>query len=123
MKFVIPGRLSGTNEIIKNAAWNRYSGGAQRKKEKEKCYWAILEQFRGADAFCVPVTLAFSWIEPNAKRDLDNITGGQKVMIDALVMAGIIPNDTREWIKGISHTFPAPDKKNPRIEMTVEVHE
>jgi Holliday junction resolvase RusA-like endonuclease len=119
--FCIPGRLSSQNEVIRNAAYNRYGGGAQRKKEKERCYWAIVEQMAGELVrFTKPVTIAFTWVEPNAKRDLDNIaSGGAKVAIDALVMAKVIPNDTREWVRGISHTFPPPDKANPRIEVTV----
>jgi Holliday junction resolvase RusA-like endonuclease len=121
VSFVIPGRLSSQNEVIRNAAYNRYGGGAQRKKEKEKCYWAIVEYINGqAVRFTKPVTISFSWIEPNAKRDIDNVAaGGTKVICDALVMAKVIPNDTREWVKGISHSFPPPDKANPRIEVTV----
>jgi Holliday junction resolvase RusA-like endonuclease len=118
--FIIPGRLSSQNEVIRNAAYNRYGGGAQRKKEKNRCYWSILEQMNGK-RFTSPVTISFTWIEPNSKRDLDNISGGgQKVLIDSLVMAKVIPNDTRQWVKGISHSFPPPDKANPRIEITVE---
>jgi hypothetical protein len=121
MKFIISGRLSSQNEVIRNAAYNRYGGGAQRKKEKERCYWAVMEQMNGEPVrFTNPVTIAFTWIEPNAKRDIDNVAaGGTKVICDALVMANVIPNDTREWVRGISHTFPPPDKANPRIEVTV----
>jgi Holliday junction resolvase RusA-like endonuclease len=120
--FSIPGRLSSQNEVIRNAAYNRYGGGAKRKKEKEHCYWGMVEQMGKLPIrFTRPVTISFAWIEPNSKRDIDNIAaGGTKVIIDAMVMAKIIPNDTREWVKGISHTFPPPDKANPRVEVTIE---
>jgi Holliday junction resolvase RusA-like endonuclease len=121
IQFVISGRLSGTNDIIRLAAYNRYLGGAQRKREKDQCYAAIMAQNQSVRArFTKPVRVSMAWIEPNGRRDLDNISGGQKVILDALVMARVLPNDTREWLKGISHTFPPPDKSNPRIEVTVE---
>lgn len=85
------------------------------------CAWHIRAQKRsGVPNFASAVKVSFAWIEPNAKRDLDNITGGQKVILDALVMEGILQNDTRQWIKGISHSFPDPDKLNPRIEVQIE---
>lgn len=120
MTFTIPGRLNGTNEIIKAAAWNRFAGGAMRKKDKMRCAEEIQAQNLILNArHTNAVRVSFAWIEPNGKRDIDNVTGGQKVILDALVMCGVIPNDTREWVKEISHTFPPPDKKNPRIEVTV----
>lgn len=39
--------------------------------------------------------------------------------MDALVELGRIPNDSRRYIKGITHLFPEPDKDNPRIEITL----
>lgn len=71
------------------------------------------------DHFRVPVSIDFKWTEPNQKRDPDNIIGGQKVILDALVICGVIPNDTQQWIKGIRHTFMGPDKLNPKIVVTV----
>lgn len=118
--LTIPGRLSGTNDIIRMAAWNRYAGGAKRKKEKELCAWHIRHDNAIHKAhFTNAVRVSLAWIEPNAKRDLDNITGGLKVILDALVMCKIIPNDSREWVKAIEHRFPEPDKKKPRIEVTL----
>lgn len=119
--FTIHGRLNGTNEIIKAAAYNRFAGGAMRKRDKMRCAEEIAAQnlvlkSRYANA----VRVSFAWIEPNGKRDIDNVTGGQKVILDALVMCGVIPNDTREWVQEISHTFPPPSKSNPRIEVTIE---
>ena len=118
--FTIKGRLCGTNEIIQAAARNRFWGGAKRKADKFKCIAQITEQNLVLKSrFTKPVTVSFAWIEPNAKRDIDNVSGGQKVILDALVLCGVIPNDTRQWVKGLSHTFPEPDKNNPRIIVSV----
>jgi Holliday junction resolvase RusA-like endonuclease len=63
--------------------------------------------------------MAFRWIEKDLRRDPDNICAGAKFVMDALVELGRIPGDTRRWVKGISHEFPDPDAKNPRIEITI----
>lgn len=117
MKFIFPFRLSGTNDIIRLAAWNRFLGGKKRKEEKEMCAAYVRSQMKGKAKG--PVVIHIEWTEPNAKRDLDNICGGIKVIADSLVMCGVIPNDTRTWIRGISHSFPEPDKKNPKIVVTL----
>uniref|UniRef100_A0A6M3LSC7 Putative endodeoxyribonuclease n=1 Tax=viral metagenome TaxID=1070528 RepID=A0A6M3LSC7_9ZZZZ len=65
-----------------------------------------------------PVIVRITWIEPDARRDLDNVAGGgQKACLDGLVQAGVLPNDTRQWVRGIQHVFPDPDKTDPRIEI------
>lgn len=119
-EFTIPGRLAGANEI-KAANRSHWSKGAKlAKSEKEKCWIAIIsEKTYGMAHLKAPVTISMRWIEPNAKRDLDNITSGQKAIIDALVTSGIIGNDTREWVQNLIHAFGPPDKENPRIEVCV----
>jgi Holliday junction resolvase RusA-like endonuclease len=117
-RFTIPGRLPGMNEIINACRHNRYTGAAQKKAVTNECGWRILE--RKVPEFRRPVVVRIRFIEPDRRRDVDNIQSGTKFIMDALVMARVLPNDTREWLKGISHTFPPPDKSNPRIEVTVE---
>lgn len=106
------------NEIINACRHNRYTGAAQKKAVTNECGWRILE--RKVPEFRRPVVVRIRFIEPDRRRDVDNIQSGTKFIMDALVMARVLPNDTREWLKGISHTFPPPDKSNPRIEVTVE---
>ena len=53
-----------------------------------------------------PVSLHFLWMEPNKKRDKDNIAaGGCKIAIDALVAAGILKNDGWKQITNITHEW------------------
>lgn len=37
---------------------------------------------------------------------------------DGLVLAGIIPNDSQKYIKGVTHQF-AIDRSNPRVEVEI----
>lgn len=121
LRFTIQGRLAGSNEI-KYADRSHWSKGAKlRKADLERCTWSIgMQNIIQHARFTNAVGVNFAWIEPNGKRDLDNIMGGQKAILDALVLCAIIPNDTRKWVKSLTHTFPDPDAKNPRIEIVID---
>ena len=115
MIFKIPGRLPGLNEIIE-AAKSHYAKYSTEKKEyTEKVAWlakqARLPKFEKA-------YLVITWFEPDRRRDPDNIMAGQKFILDGLVAAGAIPNDSQKYIQGIVHRFRV-DKRNPRVEVEI----
>ena len=47
------------------------------------------------------------------------MVGGRKYILNALVMAKIIPNDGWEWVGDFHDTFSV-DRRNPGIEVTIE---
>jgi Holliday junction resolvase RusA-like endonuclease len=51
--------------------------------------------------------------------DLDNVSHGQKYVIDGLVHAGILPDDTRKTVISILHKFTPPDSKSPRVAIEI----
>lgn len=52
------------------------------------------------------VKLSFRWYEKNKKRDKDNICFSKKWIIDGMVHAGVLKNDTWEYIKdGFEDSF------------------
>lgn len=116
--FEIPGRLPGLNELIGANRAHRMAGAALKKKTQTFCGQYIVAS--RVPKFSEPVTVEFTWIEPNSRRDLDNITTGAKFILDALVETQTIANDTRAWITGISHSFPNPEKDNPRVIVTLK---
>lgn len=98
--------------------YHRHKGATLKKEETARCaMWAMAGKF---PALKVPVRLLIRWIEPNNRRDLDNISGGLKFILDGLVTSGKLINDTRQWVKGITHEFPDADHKNPRVEVEIE---
>lgn len=117
--FAIDGSLPGLNEIVNVARNNRFAGASQKKKETQRCGLAVIAG--GVSTFSGPVTVTFTWIEKDLRRDPDNICAGTKFVLDSLVELGRIPGDGRRWIKGISHYFPPPDKKAPRILVRIEL--
>jgi len=117
MKFNVPGRFPGTNEIIE---------AAKLCKRNYKEYAVMKDTYTNMVAWLAKklpkyecVNLIITWYEPNEKRDIDNVSGGVKFICDGLVRAGTIPNDTRKYVKSITHKFET-DRQNPRIEIEVE---
>lgn len=118
--FTIQGRLIGVNELINAARNNKFGSASQKKAQMKIVTDAILadEVFRNL-RFEGKVLPCIDFYEPNEKRDYDNITGGgQKIIYDSLVIAGIIKNDSRKYIsKSICEVYC--DKLNPRIEVAI----
>lgn len=114
--LTIPGRLPGLNEMIGATNRNRFVGNALKKKFTALCaeYAQLLPQFNK------PINISISWIEPNARRDIDNVAAGIKYILDGMVLANKLPNDTRHWVRNIAHSFPEPDKENPRIVISIK---
>lgn len=120
--FTIYGRLAGTNDYV-NAAhtpWKR----TKLKQEQEAIVMAAAE---GMKPMQPPVKVTVTYYEGKAKprqrmRDLDNVFGGNKFILDALVSMGIIPNDdTKNVVRLSSHGFKATGE--PRIEIILESEE
>jgi Holliday junction resolvase RusA-like endonuclease len=117
MMLEIPGRLPGTNEII---------DAAKKKARNYKAYSMMKDEYTDMVAWLAKklpkynrINLAITWYEPNEKRDPDNIMGGQKFILDGLVRAGTLPNDSRKYIGSITHRFET-DRENPRVEVEIE---
>ena len=113
MKFEIPGRLPGLNEII-DAAKTHFGTYAKMKDE----YTTTVAWLAKKLPSYKKVALIIAWYEPDRRRDPDNIMAGQKFILDGLVTAGTIPNDSQRYITGIMHRFGV-DKQNPRIEVEI----
>lgn len=118
-RFEIPGRLAGMNEYTEAQRANAYKGGAMKKRDTERIAWIIRSQLRGYKAK-PPVIVHFRWLEPNRRRDVDNICGyGHKVILDAIVRAGLLRNDSQAYVVGLTDSFGV-DAKNPRIVVEIE---
>ncbi len=114
-KFTLNGRLPTLNDFIEAERKNRYKGAAFKGRHQ-----ADIELIIPRMKVTPPVILHYTWYEQNRKRDLDNVAGfGHKVIQDALVKRGILPNDSPKEIVGFTDTFKL-DRKSPRIEVEIE---
>ena len=51
-----------------------------------------------------PVTVRFTWVEGNRRRDIDNVAFAKKFVLDGLVQAGVIGNDTPQYVTCLLYT-------------------
>lgn len=115
--FIIPGRLIGLNEYVDLCRRNRYGAAKAKRENQELICWQIKRA--GLKRMKNPVDISFTWIEPNMKRDKDNISFAKKFVLDALVEMRVIPNDNWRWVNNLSDRF-AVNKGNPRIIVTLD---
>ncbi|MBR3384952.1 MAG: hypothetical protein IKG69_07100 [Atopobiaceae bacterium] len=114
--FTIEGRMPGLNEFIKAHDVSYKKGNAMKQRETDRAAWCA-KAARLPRITC-PVVVHFLWVEPNEKRDVDNVAFAKKFILDGLVRARIITNDDRRHLVGFTDTF-ATDRKRPRIEVTI----
>lgn len=114
--FEINEKLPSLNEYTKACRNNKYIG-AKMKQEVEENVWIYIKQQMRSIKIDSPVKINFTWVEENKKRDLDNICFAKKFILDALVKANVLKNDTQNYVKGFSDTFLYSDKNSVIVEI------
>lgn len=113
--FTLPIRLPGINEY-QNACRRHPMQGAVMKKS---CVDQVMTYLGNPVKFSWPAQIEVIYTEPNKKRDIDNVTGfGSKVILDAFVKAGFLPDDGPNYINKIDSTVTYGDE--PQIEIFVK---
>lgn len=114
-EFTIPGRLPGANEYQGAARKNRYIASNMKRESTDAAKAAA----RHLVPVSGPVNVRFTWIEPNMRRDKDNIRFGAKFILDGLVEAGILKDDGWTYINELSDRFYV-NKRDPRVVVQIE---
>ena len=110
--LIIPGELPALNYIIDESKKYRlrYSDS---KRQYTELVWsharAVLKPFRN-----FPVNFRFDWHCSSRRKDKDNIAVGKKFILDGLIDARILPNDTWEYIGNFQDFFYV-DRTKPRV--------
>ena len=107
---------NAVNRMIEACRNNKYIG-AKMKQDVEENVWVYIKQQMKSTKIDSPVKINFTWIEENKKRDLDNICFAKKFILDALVKANVLKNDTQNYVKGFSDTFLYSDKNSVIVEI------
>ena len=117
-KFIIWGKLPGLNKIISADRTHWSVGSRLKKKTQEAVMWYIVAA--GLKPINKPVIIHYRFYEENRRRDAGNVlAGADKVIEDALVKCGILPDDGQKWVRNIVPWFGV-DKDNPRIEVELK---
>lgn len=117
--FTIQGTLLGFEQLIQLA---KGPGGAQRYSKAKAAaelnigYELLAQKIQPLES---PALLMFEWVEPDMRRDKDNIAGGGvKQIIDAMRKSKILKNDGWRYVTGFGHEF-AVNAKQPHIRVTI----
>ena len=117
--LTIPGTLNNLNDYILADRTNRHKGAKMKANNGDIVAIAIKQCMRGV-RIEKPVFMEYLWVEPNKRRDKDNISSfGRKVIQDSLVQCGVLKDDGWKYVVGFSDRFEV-DKKNPRVEVLIK---
>lgn len=121
LRFFVPVRFPSLNELIGAANHNRFDGGRMKKEYTgiaESCARrAALEE--GWTAPEGPVTIEITWVEQSRRRDQDNVTAGQKYLLDGIVAAGVLLDDSQRYVPQPSTNKITFDKDNQGVWVTI----
>ena len=118
IKVEIPGELTDLNTYIKAERTHRNEAAKIKKSETNAVMWICWSQQRGVQVE-KPVDVTIHWYVKNKKKDPDNIAFAKKFIMDGMVKAALIPQDSQKYIKSFSDEFFI-DKDNPRVEVFLE---
>lgn len=116
MRLTIKGVLPDLNAEI-NAAKKHWAAYRDKKAEWT---WSVCMQVKQQKPpkAPTPARISFQWFVPNKRKDPDNIAFAKKYILDGLVSAGVLENDSHKQIHGFSDSF-CVDKENPRVEINI----
>ena len=109
MRLVIPGRFPSLNEFYR-------MGPREQARVKRECDELVAWCARAQRLPRIkrPVSLSITWVEPNDRRDLDNVAFATKFVQDGLVKAGVLENDTKRHVTSLHHMYGI-DRRDPRV--------
>lgn len=120
----VPGPLPGLNELIAAAKSGRGRGNAYSRLKAEWTNVIVIHaKAARVPAFSRRVFVTFEWVEKTRKRDPDNIAaGGRKLVLDALVKAGVLQGDGWKYLATWTDRFVLwhPGLKGPGVGVTIQ---
>lgn len=96
--FEIPFRLPSMNEIIAANRKNPHVG-AKLKAETDSAIMLIVKAAH-LKPVALPCIVHMLFLEPNRRRDVDNVESAKKFILDALVKSGILQGDSPKYVVG-----------------------
>lgn len=114
-KNIVVNRRTGRPQIISNQRVREMEAAMAREFQAQaaKAKWE-------ANADTTYEVSIFIWTKDRTRRDLDNQATS---ILDALVAAGVIPDDSMKYVISLQVEFMGVDKNDPRAEVTVRKEE
>jgi len=114
--FIIPGELTDLNTYINAERTNRYKAASIKKAETQRV-WGELENQKVKPIKGI-VEMICTWYTKDLKKDSDNVAFALKYILDGMVLAKVLPDDSRKYTGSIVHIFDV-DAKKPRVEIDI----
>jgi len=114
--LIIQGRFPSLNDYIAAERKNRHIAAKMKRDETKRV--ADIAANSDMPTFEKPVHVYFAWVEPNRRRDIDNIAFAHKFILDGLVDAGVLKGDSQKYVTGLVDRFRV-DKDNPRVSVLI----
>lgn len=104
-KFIFPSKFPDMNRVIAEVKvhWRKY-----HKTKKTYTQYACLVakgMWKSRSAFKNPVNVHILWKVKGNRKDPDNVSHGIKYILDGLVLAGVLHDDSRKQVNSIKHDF------------------
>lgn len=115
--LIIPGRFPSLNDYIAAERKNRHIAAKMKRDETKRV--ADIAANSDMPTFEKPVHVYFTWVEPNRRRDIDNIAFAHKFILDGLVDAGVLKGDSQKYVTGFYDYFGKTDKDNPHVSVLI----
>lgn len=106
IRLTIEGKLPHLNLYINKERTNRFMAAKIKKEATELVAWQAKKYAGQVKEY--PVSVICTWyVAPNRGKypDPDNICFATKFVLDGLVHAGVLEDDTVKQIESISHEF------------------
>ena len=122
-QFHIHGTLPHLNKVIADVKqhWSLYSN--TKRHATDKVCLLARSTWRSRPPIEHPVVVTFTWhLVPKKKNramDPDNVSHGQKYILDGLVKAGVLVDDSPAQVLALHHEFRY-DTKDPYVTVTLK---
>lgn len=110
-KIIIKGCFTTLNEYINHERANKFKAAKIKKEETNLVFLQVQNK-----KIQTPCILKFTWHVKNKRKDPDNIAFSKKFILDGLVKAGVIPDDTHKHIEGFIDVFVISDDERVEVE-------
>jgi len=113
--LLIEGEMMDFNTFQNKTRSNKFVGSKIKKEQTELVYWECKKQ-KVSPVTEYPIEITFKWYSKDNRKDIDNVAFAKKFILDGLVQAKVLENDSRKFIYGFIDEFYI-DSKWPRVEV------
>jgi len=101
IKFKVPHRLPGLNEVTAKNRTNKHVGAKLKKETEELISFYVPKGVK----LVTKANVTLTWHERTKRRDPDNVASAVKFLFDSMVNCDLLASDSQVWVGSIHHNF------------------